>query len=136
MWWWLWHLAQYSAPEPEPKAPFTRAFTVSSSAERLWIQPSDGSTYRTELQIKGVVWLGFQRNGCPAGLEQRHVQYYTDFLNTHKFNAIRLPLSAALVNADRTVGSECGMYNGWRTMDVLDEILVRPLAQASASAWS
>ena len=76
--------------------------------------------------------MGAQENGCPDELAKHSVGEYVDFLVQHRFNAVRLPLSAALVNANHVVGSRCGIYYGQPTLTVLDDILVR----ATQSAWS
>lgn len=53
------------------------------------------------------------------------MQDYIDFLTRHRFNAVRLPLNSVLVNDNSQVGTQCGEYNGWATLDVLDDVLSR-----------
>ena len=86
--------------------------------------------YFPMLTIVGAVFsllLRAQASGCPHELWKSHgVQAYVDFLTTHRFNAVRLPLSAALVNSNAAASSsECGGYSGQPTLDVLDDVLTR-----------
>ena len=54
------------------------------------------------------------------------MQAYVDFLVTHRFNAVRLPLSATLVNSNTAASSsQCGDYSGQATLAVLDDVLTR-----------
>ena len=104
---------------------FVKPFKLSSSGGSLWIEPLSDASARTKLHIKGAVWTGFQANGCPQELQKHTVQAYVAFLKQHRFNAVRLPLSAALVNANSPVGSSCGAYSGQATLSVLDDVLVK-----------
>ena len=105
-------------------------FTVSSSAGRLWIHPA-GRTPRGPLLLKGVSWSGMQMlTGCVHELWRHSVDDYLDFLQAHSFNAIRIPLSAPLLLANRFVGragsgSGCGEYHGWLHLDLLDDLIRR-----------
>ena len=73
----------------------------------------------------GYSWAGFQQNGCPHQLYRHRVDEYIAFLVAHRFNAVRLPLSGALVNSNSIVGGSCGAYRGMPTMSVLDDVLLR-----------
>ena len=72
---------------------------------------------------------GFQANGCVHELWRHTVDEYITFLVDHNFNAVRLPLSAAIVAApswqiagDFICGAE---YEGWESLDVLDDVVRR-----------
>ena len=103
---------------------------VLSSNGSLWIEPDGRVDLRQRLHIKGANWAGFQSDGCPHALwsyggKTYSVKDYVDFLELHRFNAVRLPLSAPLVNENSFVGVSCGAaYHGMQTLDVLDDVLV------------
>lgn len=50
----------------------------------------------------GASWSGFQERGCIEQLYKRGytTAHYIDFLVKHGFNAVRLPLSAPIINND------------------------------------
>ena len=75
-------------------APFSKPFTLSSADGKLWIAPLTDATARTPLIIKGANWMGFQKDGCPSELWKHSLDDYIAFLTVHRFNAVRLPLSA------------------------------------------
>ena len=78
------------------------------------------------LHIKGANWAGLQAGGCPHQLWSGNtVDQYIAFLVLHRFNAVRLPLSAWWVNENANVGSQCGAYSGQPALTVLDDLLVR-----------
>ena len=97
----------------------------------MWIEPAADASLRQRLYIKGANWAGFQNSGCPHVLwpykgRTLVTQDYVDFLARHRFNAVRLPLSAIMVNDNDAVTSSCGQaYKGMPTLDVLDDVLVR-----------
>ena len=72
---------------------------------------------------------GFQANGCPHELYRHGIQDYVDFLVDNGFNAVRLPLNAAIVTAAswRINGDYiCGpAYEGFESLDVLDDVVDR-----------
>ena len=137
-----------------PDAPFTRPFTLSAHAGKLWIAPVVGLEIDTvrqahppgaaavdigavqweELKLKGANWAGIQASGCVHELYKYPVSEYLAYLRRERFNAVRLPLSAALLNmaasADGYVLSNiCGEYAGWELLGALDD-LIRRLAAA------
>lgn len=127
-----------SPPSPSPSElptlgfpVFSTPFRVSSSGGHLWIEPEADSSLRERLHIKGANWAGFQQGGCPHILweydgRRTLVQDYVEFLTRHSFNAVRLPLSSVLVNANGPVASNCGeAYSGQSTLSVLDDVLTR-----------
>ena len=88
--------------------PFSVPFDVLADDGRLWIAPqwawSEAEERqiapRTPLDIKGANWAGFQSEGCPHQLWRHSVEEYVAFLVRNRFNAVRLPLNGALINAD------------------------------------
>jgi endoglucanase len=143
----LWHSGT-------PDAPFTRPFTLSAHAGKLWIAPVVGLETDTvrqahppgavavdigavqweELKLKGANWAGLQASGCVHELYKYPVSEYLAYLRRERFNAVRLPLSVALLNmaasADGYVLSDiCGEYAGWELLGALDD-LIRRLAAA------
>ena len=72
---------------------------------------------------------GFQSDGCVHELWRHTVDEYIQFLVEHGFNAVRLPLSAAIVAAQswQIVGDYlCGAaYEGWESLDILDDVVNR-----------
>ena len=123
------------APDGEP---FSRAFSVSAHSQKLWIQAEDRSGVPLgepmHLMLKGTNWAGFQANGCVHELWKHSLQNYLDRLVDNHFNAVRLPLSLALVAADSWIitGTEdaehprCGHeYQGLETLAILDDVVER-----------
>ena len=72
---------------------------------------------------------GFQASGCVHELYRHDIQDYVDFLVDNGFNAVRLPLNAAIVTAAswRINGDYiCGAaYEGFESLDVLDDVIER-----------
>lgn len=124
-----------SSPAPPPVAiqwassgPFSLPFEAKARDGALWLEalPEAGvGTQTTQFHIKGTNWAGFQADGCPHELWTYTAQAYIDFLVQNGFNAVRLPLSAPLVNANAVVGANCGEYSGQATLSVLDDIVDR-----------
>jgi len=76
-----------------------------------------------------------QADGCVHELWKYDVQAYLDYLSRNGFNAVRLPLSAALLiraaSADGFLLSErCGEYAGLPLLEALDDLLGRLQAAA------
>ena len=89
--------------------PFSLPFSLSARDGLIWLEPVGCSgCSASPLHIKGANWFGFQSDGCVHELWKHSVQDYIDFLVTHDFNAVRLPLSAPLIAADGAPGSNCG----------------------------
>ena len=109
--------------------PFSFPFELHAFAEEIWLRfDGERNAQGRPLRLKGTNWAGFQASGCVHELWRHGVQEYVDFLVAHRFNAVRLPLSAALVTANsfRVWGSRCGAgYSGWETLDILDDVLTR-----------
>ena len=96
----------------------------SSRGAHFKVCESGGQPAR--LHIKGANWAGLQAGGCPHQLWSGNtVDQYIAFLVLHRFNAVRLPLSAWWVNENANVGSQCGAYSGQPALTVLDDLLVR-----------
>jgi len=111
------------AHAPYASAVFEQPFAVSSRDGDLWIEPLAASGHRSTLRLKGANWAGFQADGCPHELWKHSLQDYVDFLVANRFNSVRMPLSAAWVNGNWRVGSNCGTYSGATTLEVLDDVL-------------
>ena len=108
--------------------PFSEPFEISARDSAIWITPSGtlGANSSTRLHIRGTSWSGLQEDGCVHQLYKHSVQQYLDFLSTHDFNAVRLPLSATLINANPILpAGTCGEYAGWRLLAALDDLLLR-----------
>ena len=58
-------------------------------------------------------------------LWKHDLQGYIDFLVEHRFNAVRLPLSAQIVGENQEVGGLCGEYYGWQSLDILDDLVLK-----------
>ena len=109
--------------------PFSVPYESKARNRALWLEPLPGANLSgatpARLDIKGTNWAGFQKDGCPHELYRHSAQSYVDFLVQNGFNAVRLTLSAPLVNANASVGSNCGEYSGQRTLDVLANVVSR-----------
>ena len=113
--------------------PFSIPFELSAHDGKLWIAPyykaAIGEWQR--LHIKGTNWAGFQASGCPHILwDGQKVSEYIDFLTEHKFNAVRLPLSAYRIytNEANTIEpyGQCGPYYWrWQHLDILDDVIAQ-----------
>ena len=129
---------------------FSTPFSVKAGNGRLWIRAEweeQDNDWR-ELKLKGANWAGFQTGtGCIHELWRHpNVTTYVDFLSEHHFNAVRLPLSAAILtwalNGHRWKDNphaqsyegpgmpyrptrSCGMYNGMLSLDILDDVIRR-----------
>ena len=126
-----------NATAPCGGRPFSTPFVTSAHAGRLWIAeardatislPSSSSTEWTELHLRGANWAGFQANGCVHELYKYNASSYVHFLSANHINAIRLPLSVPLINAQSFIiqGQSCGPhYEGWETLAVLDDVVTR-----------
>ena len=97
-------------------------FELMAERGSLWIQ-MNGTTH--PLHIKGANWAGFQASGCVPELWRHNLQSYIDFLVEHRFNAVRLPLSAPIIAANAATGGLCGEYAGMRTLDILEDVARR-----------
>lgn len=79
-----------------------------------------------QLHLRGANWAGFQASGCVHELYKHDVSEYISFLQHNQINAVRLPLAAPLVNAPSfKVSATCGAYEGWETLQVLDDVVSR-----------
>ena len=131
-------------------APFSIPFRVSASAGKLWIaqnassflgpSPSlasvdatpSGTAAATDpwswLKLRGSNWAGFQNGGCVHELWRHDAEEYIAFLASHSINAVRLPLSAPLVNEPsfQITNNDCGpRYRGWETLAILDDVVAK-----------
>ena len=64
----------------------------------LDVYGADGSLFvnGVPLSIKGVNWFGSESyGGPPGGLTEHTIDFYLDFLQEHKFNALRLLFTAS-----------------------------------------
>ena len=77
------------------------------------------------LHIKGVSWFGFETStACVHELWAHSLDAYLNFLVTHEFNAIRLPL--AIDNVLNNPGlSHWECRTGGRSLDFLETVVVR-----------
>ena len=88
-------------------------------------------TARSFRRLQGASWSGMQSpTGCVHELWKHSVNDYLSFLQSQRFNAVRIPLSAALLLDNRLVGrvgsgAGCGEYRGWLHLDVLDNLIAR-----------
>ena len=113
---------------------FAQPFDLNASAGGLWITPHANPAMRTKFHIKGANWAGFQADGCVHALWRYSVDDYIAFLVTHRFNAVRLPLSGALVNDDANVTHwSCGSYTrrGWNGLRILDDVVEKLVSAPS-----
>ena len=64
---------------------------------------------REPLRIKGVSWFGLESSPCyPGGASKGKIELGMEFLRTHGFNALRLPLAVdAVVEAFRGQNPRC-----------------------------
>ena len=121
-------------PSSESSVPFSIPFVMSAHDGHLWIKPEfvvdepGAPTSWQRFRIKGTNWAGFQAGGCVQELWKRDVSDYIAFLRENRFNAVRLPLSAALIVAEPPYRIPndyiCGAkYFNWKTLDILDDVL-------------
>ena len=68
---------------------------------------------------------GFQASGCVHALWDYTVEDYLTFLVEHQFNSVRLPLSVQLILENGETNGLCGEYEGWATLDILDDVVIR-----------
>ena len=119
--------AHYSMPEVDA---FSVPFNVSAHSGRLWIKPWwGGDASAVELHIKGVNWFGTAGSRrCMEEINRVRVQQYIDFMVTHSFNAVRLPLSVATILANPILEGPvwpCGEYAGWSHLRMLANVIQR-----------
>ena len=72
----------------------------------LDVYGADGSLFvnGVPLSIKGVNWFGSESyGGPPGGLTEHTIDFYLDFLQEHKFNALRLLFNHQSVMRDAVV---------------------------------
>lgn len=107
-------------------------FATSAHDGSLWIRPEwGGPETETRLHLKGASWSGFQlpETGCPEDLGNVGYDDYLNYLTSHGFNAVRLPLYAQGVINDAPVKwQRClpfrlsGRYRGMRSMTYLQTL--------------
>lgn len=117
--------------ESNPSLPFSEPFAISARDSAIWIAPlhhqQPGATSSaTRLHLRGTSWSGMQEHGCVHELWKHSVAQYLTFLESNRFNAVRLPLSASLIASNPLLPSgTCGEYAGWRMLAALDSLLSR-----------
>ena len=82
-------------------------------------------THQAGKRPESVWQAGFQKSGCVHALWNYALQQYIDFLVEHRFNAVRLPMSVEIIQANAVTGELCGEYQGWPTLEILDDVIVR-----------
>ena len=86
----------------------------------LDVYGADGSLFvnGVPLSIKGVNWFGSDSyGGPPGGLTEHTIDFYLDFLQEHKFNALRLLFNHQSVMRDAVVEARQARQAGslvWR----------------------
>ncbi len=80
------------------------------------------------VQIRGVNWFGFETsNGVPHGLWSRNLEEMLDQIADLGFNTIRVPFSAAIIDATQPVSGLNEAENpdlaGLTSLDVLDRFI-------------
>ena len=88
----------------------------------LDVYGADGSLFvnGVPLSIKGVNWFGSESyGGPPGGLTEHTIDFYLDFLQQHKFNALRLlfnhqSVAAATARAQRWREARQAGHVVWR----------------------
>ena len=83
-----------------------------------------------EVRIRGVNWFGFETSaGVPHGLWSRNLDDMLDQIADLGFNTIRVPFSAAIIDADQPVQSVNEAENpglaGLTSLEVLDRFVAR-----------
>ena len=53
------------------------------------------------------------------------MEEYIAFLVEHRFNSVRLPLSVQWILTNDETNGLCGEYEGWATLDILDDLVIR-----------
>ena len=97
------------------------SFHVRAAQGKLLIRPgwaAPNSSAESEFHLKGANWGGFEsRFNCPEQLNVYSVDQYIAFLNAHKFNAVRFPLSDVTLDGmvDDRQDAFCGEYSYWRS---------------------
>ena len=132
----------------DPSAPFSTPFELSASEGRIWIAPANASDGQKQVfYFKGANWVrarqiakpanapkptvrtivqaGFQASGCVHRLWDDTVEEYIAFLVEHRFNSVRLPLSVQWILSNDETDGLCGEYEGWATLDILDDLVIR-----------
>ena len=132
----------------DPSAPFSTPFELSASEGRIWIAPANASDGQKQVfYFKGANWVrarqiakpanapkptvrtivqaGFQASGCVHRLWDDTVEEYIAFLVEHRFNSVRLPLSVQWILTNDETNGLCGEYEGWATLDILDDLVIR-----------
>lgn len=124
-----------------PSTNFSTPFEVKASNGKIWIKATFVSEWE-ELYLNGANWAGFQAEaGCVHELWKHDVTEYIEFLSNNRFNAVRLPLSAAIVTwaihgrswnlaghdepGPYRVQGKCGLYQGWLSLQILDDVITR-----------
>ena len=87
----------------QPLLLLTHFLSGAQSRSSDWSAKDRGIFFRdtTPFKIKGVSWFGMETcDYLPQGLWQHSMEYYLDFLQHQKFNAIRVPISEQWVKND------------------------------------
>jgi hypothetical protein len=85
---------------------FLHVVGVVGAMVLLDVYGADGSLFvnGVPLSIKGVNWFGSESyGGPPGGLTEHTIDFYLDFLQEHKFNALRLLFNHQSVMRDAVV---------------------------------
>ena len=105
-------------PPRPPPPPYTPMSSIGKRQSDFWTQGSNlytnafgsaTSDGREPLRIKGASWFGLESSPCyPGGASKGKIDLGMEFLRTHGFNALRLPLAVdAVVEAFRGQNPRC-----------------------------
>ena len=99
----------------------------------LDVYGADGSLFVNgqPLSIKGVNWFGSESyGGPPGGLAVHTIDFYLDFLQEHKFNALRLLFNHQSVMRDAVVEAPPNLLDDLREVRYIEQFSL--LARAAA----
>ena len=99
----------------------------------LDVYGADGSLFvnGVPLSIKGVNWFGSESyGGPPGGLTEHTIDFYLDFLQEHKFNALRLLFNHQSVMRDAVVEAPPNLLDDLREVRYIEQFSL--LARAAA----
>ena len=100
----------------------------------LDVYGADGSLFvnGVPLSIKGVNWFGSESyGGPPGGLTVHTIDFYLDFLQEHKFNALRLLFNHQSVMRDAVVEAPPNLLDDLREVRYIEQFSL--LARAAAA---
>ena len=99
----------------------------------LDVYGADGSLFvnGVPLSIKGVNWFGSESyGGPPGGLTEHTIDFYLDFLQEHRFNALRLLFNHQSVMRDAVVEAPPNLLDDLREVRYIEQFSL--LARAAA----